>query len=85
MSGAVNFVTECRRCGVKCCGDGKKTSLWLKLHLKKIHPNEKLTVSKGAHSIETSTKNGNPRPQAYVENQMSYTERHKGGLDLKPV
>jgi len=80
MSGAVNFVTECRRCEIKCSGDRQKTRLWLKLHLKKVHPNEKLTVSKSNCHIETHTKCGNPRPQAYTENKMSFTERHKEGF-----
>jgi len=80
MSGAVNFVTECRRCEIKCCGDRQKTKLWLKLHLKKVHSGEKLTVSNGAHSIDIFTKRGNPRPQAYTENQMSFTERVKKGV-----
>jgi hypothetical protein len=85
MSGAVNFVTECRRCEIKCSGDRQKTRLWLKLHFKKVHAGEKLTVSKGSQSIETKTKRGNPRPQAYTENQMSFTERIKEGLELQGV
>ena len=80
MSGAVNFVTECRHCGMKCNGDEKKVKLWVKLHMKKTHSKQTYTSSSVENQINTATKNGNPRPNAMNERNLTHRERLEKGV-----
>jgi len=80
MSGAVNFVIDCRQCGMKCSGDEKKTKLWVKLHMKKAHAKQTYTSSQVEAIVNTSTRNGNTRPNAMNEWNLTHHERVEKGI-----